>query len=440
MTMPATRQQKRRSCRRGVSALLLSLFVLLPAGAMLLAVEPLPRVTDTGPPDAAAAAQVRDLALRLQDMLDAGATGPFTVSEAEMNAAMASIRWLQPGVAGHADVREGLLELELSAGAPLLPKGLWANVGIALAPSEHGLEVTRLRIGRLPLPAAAAVPAVRVGLDRLVGEGLGTFLTRWITGVRIDPPLVTAILAESDGVRTGRLERLRARILAKAAGPTDLAQVQARLQQLHRAGAADLSGDRSALPFLRRAVQIAGEGRETDPRADMQASIIALALYCGDPSIVPRLGMALPGPVHGEPSRCAPATLGGRNDLMRHFVLSAGIHAASSGRTVLGLGELKELLDSNPGGSGFSFDDMAANLAGARFAATLLEAPRDEWPDLLTAMTGEADILPALDGLPSGLDDETFRTRFGDIDSPAYREVLAEIEGRIDALAIHRGG
>ena len=102
MTMQGTPQRVRLSLRRGLSALLLALLVLLPAGAMLLAVEPRPRVADTGPPDAAAAVRVRDLALRLQDMLDAGAMGPFTVSEAEMNAAMSSLRWLQPGVAGHA--------------------------------------------------------------------------------------------------------------------------------------------------------------------------------------------------------------------------------------------------------------------------------------------------------------------------------------------------
>ena len=47
---------------------------------------------------------------------------------------------------------------------------------------------------------------------------------------------------------------------------------------------------------------------------------------------------------------------------------------ASSGGAAFSAGEYKELLDSNPYGSGFSFDDLAADRAGIRFAARLLAA------------------------------------------------------------------
>ena len=104
----------------------------------------------------------------------------------------------------------------------------------------------------------------------------------------------------------------------------------------------------------------------------------------------------------------------------------------------MGMGELKELLDSNAGGSGFSFDDMAANLAGARFAAAFLAAPRAAWPGMLARIAGEGDLLPALDGLPRGLSEAEFRARYGDVDSPGYSELIALIGGRIDALALYR--
>ncbi len=102
------------------------------------------------------------------------------------------------------------------------------------------------------------------------------------------------------------------------------------------------------------------------------------------------------------------------------------------------MGELKELLDSNEGGSGFSFDDLAADLAGARFARAFLEAPRADWPALIARITREEDVMPALDGLPEGMSAAEFGQRYGDVDSPAYRTMMDEITSRIDVLPLYR--
>src|SRR5690606_7259161 len=106
-------------------------------------------------------------------------------------------------------------------------------------------------------------------------------------------------------------------------------------------------------------------------------------------------------------------TLGGRDDLRRHFVVSAGLDAATVGTAAFGMGELKELIDSNPGGSGFSFDDMAADAAGVRFARTFLAAPPGEWARLAARIAEEDAVLPSLAGLPSGLSADEFRDRYG---------------------------
>jgi hypothetical protein len=57
---------------------------------------------------------------------------------------------------------------------------------------------------------------------------------------------------------------------------------------------------------------------------------------------------------------------------------------------------------------------------------------------MLAMIESEADVLPSLDGLPSGLTEAEFRTRYGDVDSAAYRQQVAEIEARVDALPLHR--
>jgi len=166
--------------------------------------------------------------------------------------------------------------------------------------------------------------------------------------------------------------------------------------------------------------------------------MLALMVYCGAAELGPPVGVTLSPRRRGANNHCEGTTLGGRDDLKRHFVVSAGIYAASTGQAAFGLGELKELLDSNLGGSGFSFDDMAANAAGARFAATFLAAPPEDWSEMLALIRSEDDLLPPLDDLPRGLSEAEFRARYGDVESAAYQALVADIDARVAALPLHR--
>jgi hypothetical protein len=66
--------------------------------------------------------------------------------------------------------------------------------------------------------------------------------------------------------------------------------------------------------------------------------------------------------------------LGGRVDFPQHFLVSAALVLEGSGTLSQAIGLYKEMLDSR-GGSGFSFTDMAANLAGTRFGEALQRDP-----------------------------------------------------------------
>lgn len=59
-------------------------------------------------------------------------------------------------------------------------------------------------------------------------------------------------------------------------------------------------------------------------------------------------------------------TLEGRNDFSKHFIASAAITAYSDTKLSDAMGLYKEIADSHKG-RGFSFSDIAANCAGARF-------------------------------------------------------------------------
>jgi uncharacterized protein YfiM (DUF2279 family) len=440
MALAMSRRPRRSPLGRALRALLLALVVLSPLGLVLLAVEAHPRVIDAGPPDALAAERTRDVAARLKALIDAG--GPraeLTLREDELNAVLAAGQRLVPGAFGQAHLAPGRATLDLSVGPPLVPRALWANLHLAVAPSDTGLVLASARLGQLPLPPGLALEALRIALDAKLGDGLGSDLIASIAAVRLAPPDVSVAF---DFDRVGGPEffdRLRARVI-EAAGSTARERVYMQAwrldQRLRRGG---LPRDGSMLPWLQQALRVAsGPGGRAADREELRAALYALALVCGDPAFADAIAVGFNDRMQSAARGCADTTLAGRKDLRQHFLVSAGLYAADSGQAAFGMGELKELLDSNAGGSGFSFDDMAADLAGVRFAAAFLAAPPERWPDMLALIDSEAAIMPSLDGLPSGMTEAAFRARFRDVDSPEYAAMLAEITRRVDALPLGR--
>ena len=82
----------------------------------------------------------------------------------------------------------------------------------------------------------------------------------------------------------------------------------------------------------------------------------------------------------------------------------------------------------------FSFDDLAADRAGIRFADAFLAATAAQREGMLSRMVNESALVPRVDDLASGLSQQEFKRRFGDVNGAAYREMVAEIDGRIGRL------
>jgi hypothetical protein len=413
----------------------------LVAALALATLDTRPRFPDPGPPDARAASHTRDVADSLRTLVSsAGSAGSWSATEEEVNAVLAAAQRLVPGSFGAARVDGDAVAVDLAVGAPLMPAGLWANLHLAVAASEDGLRIASARIGRLPIPPALARDGLRLAADRKLGDRLGTDALASVAAVRIDPPRVTVAFDFGTVGGTAFFERLRARAL-EAAGATAREQVYVQLWHLDRAVRRDtLPRSGSIVPYLDRVVRLAARQAArpgADPREEMRAALYALALYCGDPEFGDQIGVTLKATMQGRANGCEGTTLGARDDFKRHFVISAGLQAATASDAAFGVGELKELLDSNEGGSGFSFRDMVADAAGVRFARAFLAAPPEEWKPMLARMGGEEAILPPFDDLPEHLGEAEFRERFGDVDSEAYAAMVAEIERRLDALPFY---
>src|SRR5581483_11453810 len=118
----------------------------------------------------------------------------------------------------------------------------------------------------------------------------------------------------------------------------------------------------------------------------------------------------------------------------KHFMVSAALAARAGGPLSDAVGLYKEIADAR-GGSGFSFNDIAADRAGTRFGETAAQSgSARQLQERLRAGAAEKDLMPATADLPEG----EFQRRFGGIDAPPHKKMMAEIEARIAALALYR--
>jgi hypothetical protein len=125
-------------------------------------------------------------------------------------------------------------------------------------------------------------------------------------------------------------------------------------------------------------------------------------------------------------------TMRGRRDWCQHFWVSCALTVLGSPRAAESAGILKEQLDSRPGGSGFSFDDLCADFAGIAFAKMIQDNPKT-----LTGLAREfrvPDYLPDPKDLPTGLSREEFGKRYGSVTDERFRDMQMSIWKRVLAL------
>jgi hypothetical protein len=217
---------------------------------------------------------------------------------------------------------------------------------------------------------------------------------------------------------------------------SDLAQeTRAALQRLVAAGPGLPAGD-DRLAALWRAAFAGDPARAATGAVQAnRAAILALGIAVGHERLAPFAGLDRDDDlVRAAAQLRQGASLRGREDWPRHYWLSAGLAVVESPFFSEVGGVLKEQLDALGKGSGFSFGDLAADRAGIRFAsiATQSEAHALALRARLRAGFRVDDYFPAVADLPENLTTEEFKARFGSVGSPAYRQLTADIDARID--------
>jgi hypothetical protein len=352
------------------------------------------------------------------------------IHQDELNLLLGQVAQRYGGGAAAVQLKPGSAALQASIKlASLASHSFWINIDSRLRETAALPEFDRLRVGHLPLPAWAA----------------NWLLHRLLTKAQTQGQLATDLIAQVEQVRFGtqqlnlayqwRPDSLQ-RVLANLWPTTEQQRVSsydrrlATLAQAYPPGSAvslavllppmfELARQRSALPG-------------SDAVAENRAAILTLALHASGQS----WGLLMPTARAWPRATPLQVTLAGRDDFPQHFLISAALAIEGGGALADVIGVYKEVADSR-GGSGFSFNDIAADRAGTRFGIRAGQAPRLLQAALLADLT-EAAFMPDVADLPEFLTERDFVVRYGGIGAPAYRLMMADIEARLDATALLR--
>ncbi len=419
--------------------LLLILFVIGPIVLFFVVVERTPAVQARTPSTAADATRTRAIFREFRSLTEAeGAAKQIRLTQSDMDSVMAFAVRALPFMRGEARVARDSVLVAVSADASAIPGGGWVNLRVAVDESADGLKLRLVRLGPLPLPAGLVLPVAGGVLDIVLGDNLGQIAIKSIDGVSIKNDTVTLGVGLNRDDRKALAKRVKdtVRSAAQLSTTDDVRSYTFALHSAAKGGLVRQNG--SALPFLSYAMTLANErANGGDLSKEVQSALHALAIYCGHMKYQNLIGDVVPRDTRRSLNGCSSSTMAGRHDLKQHFFISAGLQAASDANIAFTIGEFKELLDSRRGGSGFSFDDLAADRAGIRLAKKLLSTPAAEMPAVLARLKRERDVFPNIAGLPSGLSERDFRRTYGDVDSSAYKQMLATIEQRIDNLTFY---
>ncbi len=366
----------------------------------------------------------RELELLLNHGGQRWATGAARVSLFQGGAAVQlslhTARWLPPW---------------LNAVLPTVsPFGRWINTELRMVQTAGLPALDAVTVGRLPLPLWLAQP---LALRALAAAGLADelpLLAEVVQRVRFTPDRLQLVYAWQSGMG----ERMLGALLPADDKQRMLAYTQRLAVLLKRQGPerqvsmADLLG-----PMLELAQQRSAAGQ--DAARENRAAIVVLAMYLngrGLKAVLPAGSMPALRPMH--------VLLGGRDDWPLHFIVSATLATESSGPLSYAMGLFKEVADAR-GGSGFSFNDMAANRAGTRFGEVAALQPERLHAALRALAAGrhgqvlqESDFMPRAEDLPEFMPEPEFLRRFGGVGAPAYQQQMAEIERRVAALPVLR--
>ena len=421
-----------------------TVFVLLPLALIVAPVaiafailEDTPATTKRQTVSAADVSRTRSIGRQaVEKLLNAKEQSSLTFSQKDVDGMIALATRTSTRLSGKVDLHRSGLNTAITLKLPRNPIGRYVNLEFGLNPSSTGLDISHVELGRISITGATAVAVIRVGLNFILGDDEGAKLLQAIRSTRFKGKSVILAFNPLPDLK-GRIKKVSQRLgdardsVALLGDPDTIQIYYAKIVEVDSmlAGQRNVSLSRFMGPLFQLAKNRSGF---SDPVTENQAAILAMTIYFGDSRFERLTGKVRKGALKFHKAKTRNIKLGGRGDLLLHFIISAGLEIVANTGVSAAIGEFKELLDSD-GGSGFSFVDLAADTAGIRFAET---ATGDEkgalrLQRLIAESPAETLFFPSTAGLVEGLSKGVFKKKFGDVDSDSYKLVVRDIEQRI---------
>ncbi len=410
--------------------LILLLILVLPlaiAGMVYLALDSAPSVDRTAEINPANIARAKRI-LEQNDprKLRPGTRRTISISASDLDLAANYLARQYAG--GGARVRLGLDQILIGASlrVPLTPRSIYCNIAATLAADGAWPRIESLHVGKLPIPPWLAHRLIADLFAALFNDAdLHSFL-RVIKSVTVNDKM----LALTYEWQANLPDKLRQALLSAA----DRERLHLYQERLAGVSEALKSRDVSLTQLLVPLFSLADDrSSDNSPIAENRAAIFLLTLYINGQGIEKLVPEAKNWP---RPARHR-VLLSGRDDFPKHFIVSAALAAKAGGQLADAVGVYKELADAR-GGSGFSFNDIAADRAGTRFGESAADpASARRLQQRLRGGIDEAAIMPRTADLPEFLPEQEFIRRFGGVDAPAYKNMMTEIERRVATLPLY---
>ncbi len=318
---------------------------------------------------------------------------------------------------------------------PPTPLGEYVNPELALKFTHDRPDIAYLGLGKVNIPGWIIKP-------------LASFLgTRFLS-----PEIYDQLIKNLDAIRSVSIRQKRLSLIYEW-DPESLAKLHESGKTLlvspeHQAGLILYTNELSSIAaivkehqvkpislsrVIRSLFQLAADQSRisADPVMENRALLQALTIYCLGESlehlvnedrlkeVKPRVDMTL--------------SLNGRDDLAKHFLVSAGLAVSAGSKLSQFVGLAKEV-DDSAGGSGFSFADLAADRAGVRLGELAVDSPEQasRIQQKMAAVKKESEFMPKIDHLPEGIMELQFKKQYTDLDSAAYLLIEDEISRRIE--------
>ena len=212
--------------------------------------------------------------------------------------------------------------------------------------------------------------------------------------------------------------------------------VEAIVAEARRTAAEDASGDVLTERYVRAAARAALALPENDRG---KAFLLGLAIGLDREGVFARTPLLSTiykavEPEHARNERLrllGRPTVHGRTDLLAHFTVSAALCALVGKMLAWEAGLMKEFNDAGSG-SGFSFADLAADLAGLKFASRALGS--DEFLEEVAESFRVEDYIPSPEGLPEGLSIQAFRQRYGGRQDERFKSAVEALQALVEQL------